>query len=292
MKKQTIIALITALIGIATGCRTEYPTYEGPSYIMFSTESHTLGVLDAEEWFEIPIVATTAVDYDRNVGVEIIERNTSAIEGYHFVVESSTVTIPSGELTTSLRLKGIPQTMATGESLEIALRLVIEEEQVWDKYGTDTTVQLVKCCPTEMEAFTGYAVLTSTWVMNYMGTEALLIHTERDPNNSERIILRDMFYEGYDVAIDFHTEDRLNPIITMQEHMIGTTGEAFGTIYGNGELMMQHPVGYTSYYSTCEGFAVLYTQMYVEEVGTVGLFVNIIEWVSDAEAERILREGF
>jgi hypothetical protein len=32
--------------------------------------------------------------------------------------------------------------------------------------------------------------------------------------------------------------------------------------------------------------------MYVEEVGVVGNFVNILEWISDEEAERIMREGF
>jgi hypothetical protein len=32
--------------------------------------------------------------------------------------------------------------------------------------------------------------------------------------------------------------------------------------------------------------------MYVEEVGTVGSYVNILEWISDDEAERIMREGF
>jgi hypothetical protein len=51
-------------------------------------------------------------------------------------------------------------------------------------------------------------------------------------------------------------------------------------------------VGYPSYYSTCERFAVIYATIYVEEVGTVGNYVNILEWVSDDEAERILREGF
>ena len=35
----------------------------------------------------------------------------------------------------------------------------------------------------------------------------------------------------------------------------------------------------------------LYTVMYVEGVGEIGMFGNILEWVSDDEAERIMREG-
>jgi hypothetical protein len=47
-----------------------------------------------------------------------------------------------------------------------------------------------------------------------------------------------------------------------------------------------------SYYSPCEGFLLQYVTMYVEEVGTVGNFAHVLEWISDDEAERIMREGF
>jgi hypothetical protein len=103
-----------------------------------------------------------------------------------------------------------------------------------------------------------------------------------------------MFYEDYDIRVKLHSEDRLNPYATLcGAQVLGTTGEAFGTIYGNGKLMMgAAPEEYMSYYSTCENFLLLYTEMYVEEVGTVGYFGHILEWISDDEAERIMREGF
>jgi hypothetical protein len=72
---------------------------------------------------------------------------------------------------------------------------------------------------------------------------------------------------------------------------MGSTGEAFGTIYGNGKLMMMQPADSGSYYSPCEGFLLQYVTVYVEEVGTVGSYAHVIEWISDDEAERILREG-
>ena len=103
-----------------------------------------------------------------------------------------------------------------------------------------------------------------------------------------------MFYEGYDIRVKLHSDDRLNPIAELcGAQVLGSTGEAFGTIYGNGKLMMSAaPEEYLSYYSTCENFLLLYTEMYVEEVGTVGYFGHILEWISDDEAERIMREGF
>ena len=102
-----------------------------------------------------------------------------------------------------------------------------------------------------------------------------------------------MFYEGYDIKISLDDSDPLAPrVIVPEEQVLGSTGEAFGTIYGNGKLMMSEPSGYTSYYGTCENFMVLYSMMYVDNVGTVGTFVNIFEWISKEEAERIMREGF
>ena len=284
-----------AIIGIALvllGCKTERPTYDNRNFIMFSEESHTFGVLDEEEWFEIPVSASRTSDKDRNIGVEVVIAESSAIEDMHFTMESHTVTIKAGELTTAVRIKGIPEAISPNVNVDVKLNLLLDEEDIWDEYGTETTVTLQRCCPYDINNFTGYAVLTSTWSMQYMNVESRLVRTSLD-EESGVIVVEDMFYKDYDIRIKLHAEDRLNPIATLcGPQVVGSTGEAFGTIYGNGKLMMDEPAGYVSYYGTCENFLVLYSLIYVEEVGTVGSYVNILEWVSDDEAERIMREGF
>lgn len=290
--KAIIGCLALGLMLFGTSCKSDYPTYQGPDYIMFSAESHDLGVLDSQEWFEIPVSATRTADHDRTIGVEILPTRTNAIEGVHFMLESSTLRIPAGQLTTAVRIKCNPENIEVSDSLGVALRLVIDKENVWDIYGTDTDVLLHKCCPVDLNQFTGYCKVTSTWLMQYMNTDSRLIVTERDPENEDVIILRDLFYEGYDVRVTFNSENRLNPVIEMEDHVIGTTGEAFGTIYGNGKLMMTQATGYPCYFSSCENFMMQYTTMFVEEVGTVGTYVHIMEWISDAEADRIMQEGF
>lgn len=285
-------ALSTLLLTALVGCDAERTTYDGPNYIMFSAERHDLGIIDSDEWLEIPITATRTADHDRNVGVEIIAARSSAIEGVHFTIESTTVTIPAGELTTALRIKGNPDAISVSDNLGITLNLAIEEECVWEEYGTETEVYLHKCCPLDMNAFTGYAVLTSTWAMQYMNVESLLVKTHLDETTPNTIVVESMFYEGYDIRITLKNDNRLEPLIEMPEaQVVGSTGEAFGTIYGNGELMMQQADS-GSYYSPCEGFLLLYVTMYVEEVGTVGTYANVLEWISEDEAERIMREGF
>lgn len=284
-----------AIIGMAMmlfACKAERPTYDGRNFIMFSEESTTLGILDDEEWFEIPVTASRTSTEDRNIGVEVVIAESSAIEDMHFVLESHTVTIKAGELTTAVRIKGIPEALTPNVNVDVKLNLVLNEEDIWDEYGTETTVTLQRCCPFDINNFTGYAVLTSSWSMQYMNVESRLVRTSLD-KESGVIVVEDMFYEDYDIRIKLHSEDRLNPIASLcGPQVVGSTGEAFGTIYGNGKLMMDEPMGYVSYYGTCENFLVLYSLMYVEEVGTVGSYINILEWVSDDEAERIMREGF
>ena len=279
-------------MGLLAGCQAEKTTYEGPNYILFSADSHTLGILDSEEWFEIPISATRTANEERTIGVEVVASESSAIEGLHYILESNTLTIPKGELTTAVRIKGLAENIDINSMLSIKLRLVIDPELVWDAYGIESEVLLQKCCPFDINNFTGYAKITSTWTMQYMNAEARLVRTERDPEDKSAIIVKDMFYDGYDIGLKLNSEDRLNPTVTLTEQVLGTTGEAFGTIYGNGKLMMAEPTGYTSYYGTCENFLVLYSMMYVDGVGVVGTYVNIFEWISDLEAERIMREGF
>ncbi|MBR4028925.1 MAG: DUF4984 domain-containing protein [Alistipes sp.] len=288
IKHLAIIGMAFALLA----CNTERTTYNETNFILFSAEEHTLGVIDSQKWFEIPITATRTADYNRNVGVEVIASESSAIEGLHFIVESNTVTIPAGKLTTALRIKGMAENIPIDVQPKIILNLVINEEETWDVYGTRCEVTLQRCCPFDINNFAGYAKITSTWLMQYMNTDSRLVETEVDAATNT-LTIKSMFYEGYDIKISLDDSDPLAPrVIVPEEQVLGSTGEAFGTIYGNGKLMMSEPSGYTSYYGTCENFMVLYSMMYVDNVGTVGTFVNIFEWISKEEAERIMREGF
>lgn len=292
-KRQYIISLVALLAAILTlGCQSENNTYEGPNYILFSEQSYTFGVIDNEEWLEVPISATRTANHDRYIGVEVVASKSSAIEDLHYTLESTTLCIPEGKLTTSLRIRGIADNISVGSNPTITLRLVLNEEDVWEEYGTECCVELQRCCKFDINNFEGYAVLTSTWCMQYMNTESRLVHTHSESEN-DVVVIEDMFYEDYDIRIKLEKEDRLNPLAGLDgEQVVGSTGEAFGTIYGDGKLLITEAMGTTSYYSMCEGFVMLYTTMYVDGVGTVGTYVNILEWISDDEAERIMREGF
>lgn len=290
MKIKYILTICIALV--LSACRADYTVHVNPDIIMFSAESYTLGVMDSDEWLEIPISATKSVDYDRNIGVEVIWNESSAIEGLHYVVESHTLTIPKGELTAAFRIRGLAENINIGEELTLSLNLVLDQENISEIYGTRSDVKLQRCCKFDINNFVGYAKITSTWAMQYMNSDACLVCTVKGEKKNS-IIIKNMFYEGYDIEVQFDDSDPLEPRVTMSDsQVIGSTGEAFGTIYGDGKLLMSEPSGYTSYFGACENFMVLYTMMYVENVGTVGTYVNIFEWISKDEYDRIMREGF
>lgn len=291
------ICCMVAMVVTVAACDHEYTTYSGPDYIMFSDTFYVFPVQDSEQYFEIPVAATNTCDYDRTVAVEIDPLVSNAIDGKHYLLESNTVTIKAGQRVANVRVRGFHENISVYDSLGITMHLVTDKESQWELYGNTTKVELRKACPFDINAFTGYCVLTSTYIMNYMTTiDMKLVHSEVDPERENTIIMRDYFYDGYDVRIEFDTKDILNPLIKMEEQPFGPTSEAFNTLYGDGIINMYQPSAYTSYYSSCEKFIFQYMTLYVpgmpEGANTVGTFVNAVEWISDDEAEKLMREGY
>lgn len=300
MKKIIIgCTVAAALLSALAGCNEQVTTYNGPSYITFSDTLYQIPVQEDGEYYDVPVVATQPCDYDRTVAVEVIDQYSNAIEGKHYDLESNTVTIKAGERVANVKVRGYYDNIEPTDSLGFALRLITDEDSHWGMYGIDTKAVLTKVCPFTPETFTGYCVVTSTYLLNYAGSYQRLARSvmdEEDPDG-KTIILKDLFYDGYDIKVKLDTKDPLNPLIEMEDDQImASTALAFGTIYGDGNLRMDPPAAYVSYYSTCEKFIFLYMTAYVlnkdgSAYGTVGTFVNAIEWISDDEAEKLKREG-
>ena len=299
MKKNILLGIVAsfAMLATFTGCHEEYTLYQGNEYIMFADTLTILGVENSEEVFDIAIAATTVSDKDRTVAVEVIDKYSNAIEGLHYTIESNTVIIKAGEMVGNLRIKGIAENLTVDYDPEIMLHLITGEEHHWDLYNADTTrVVLRKVCPFDINAFSGYAMITSTFLYNYVGSYNRLIQTVVDPTEENTIIMKDFYYDGYDVKLRFTADDPLNPLIEMDDQTLVTTGEAFGTVYGDGMLHIYQPTNYVSYYSACEKFIYQYITLWVPGMAagtnTVGTFIHAIEWISDDEARVLKNQGY
>ena len=301
MDKKIFLTTIMSLVLLMgfTSCEEERTVYDGPQYIMFADTLSVLGVENSEEYFDVYISATQPMDKDLTLAVEVIEQESSAIEGVHYTIESNTVVLKANAIATSVRIRGHYENLTIEEVPQIKLRLIAPEDTQWDLYdGLETKVMLQKICPFDINAFSGYAMVTSTFLYNYAGSYNRLIKTSVDTTDAERktVIMHDYLYDGYDVKVCFTTDDMLNPLIEMDDQPMASTGEAFGTIYGKGMLHMYQPSSQVSYYSSCEKFIFQYVTIWVPgmEAGynTVGTFINAVEWITDDEARILMQQGY
>ena len=301
MNKNILLGTFMSLVMLVgfTGCQEERTVYSGKQYVMFADTLSVLGVENDTAYFDVYISGTKAMEQDLTFAVEVLEEESSAIEGIHYTIESNTVTIKAGQVATSVRIRGYHNNLTIEEVPEIKLRLISPEETHWDLYedkGLETKVMLQKVCPFDINAFSGYAMVTSTFLYNYAGGYNRLIKTSVDSTEENTIIMHDYLYDGYDVKIRFTADDTLNPLIEMDDQVMASTGEAFGTIYGKGKLHIYQPTSQVSYYSSCEKFIFQYMTVWVPgmEAGynTVGTFINAVEWISDDEARVLQNQGY
>lgn len=301
MKKIYFILSAMVAMTAMVACDEEYVTYSDAEYVMFAEEQSTNMVLADQEYFTVPVASTVACDYDRTFGVEVVDKGSNAIEGKHYRLLSNSVTIPAGKLAADVKVAGLYENIEPTDSLGFVLKLVMPEQLKFNLYenSDQTKVVMYKSCPFDRNNFTGWCVLTSMLLRDYPGDNTSyqrLIRTEAHPTEQNTVILRSAFYDGYDLTITFNPEDPANPLVTMdKDQVLSDEASVFGQILGDNHILATHSFYYPSYFNSCQHFVELWMQVYVENlgetVGTVGHYYNILEWISDEEAERLQREN-
>lgn len=272
-------------------------TYSDAEYVMFADTLATYPVQKDVEYFSIPVVSTVTRDYDRTFAVEIIDKGSNAIENLHYSLKSNTVTIKAGENRADVLVHGHYDNIGDTDSLGFQLQLVMNESLEMPMYGRQTKAVLMKSCPFDINNFTGYCVLTSMFLYQYSitGSYQRLIYTEKHPVEENTIICRDWINDGYDVTMKFNADDPLMPYVTMDEDQVASDeGSFFGIAHGDDKILVRNSSLYDSIFYPCGNYLYVWTEMYVMNlgvsVGTVGHFYNIMEWVSDEEADRLKKE--
>lgn len=275
-----------------TGCHEQYVTYSDKEYVMFADTMAIYPVQKEDPTFRIPVVSTVAKDYDRTFGVEIVDKGSNAIERKHYHLESNTITIPAGKLATDVIVHGYYDSFEATDSLGFELQLVMKDELEMPLYGKNTKAVMMKSCPFNIDDFTGWCVFTSMFLYQYSATGSYqrLIRTEKVSDDT--IICRNWIADGYDVLIEFNAEDPMKPIVTMPDDQIASDeGMIFGQTHGDDNILVTHSTMAESIFYPCGKYLYLWAHFYVENigntVGTVGHFYNIMEWISDEEAERL-----
>ena len=277
-------------------CQERYVQYEGAEYVMFADTLAVYPVMEGADQFSIPVVSTVTRDYDRTFGVEVLDKLSNAIERKHYSLESNTITIKAGETRADVKVRGHFENIGEADSLGFALQLVMKDELVMPLYGKQTKAVLMKTGKFDRSKFTGYCVLSSMFLQNYSQTGEYnrLIFTEPHPTLKNTVICRNWLKDGYDVELTFNDEDPLMPIVTMARTVAGDQGSFFGTAYGQwgDKLYVRSSNLAQSIFYPLGGYLYIWTEISVDEYGIVGNFYNVMQWISDEEAERLKREGF
>lgn len=297
---KQIIRNITFVLSVMlafSACHERYTTYSDAEYVMFADTLKVYPILESAQEFSIPVVSTVVKDYDRTFGVEVIDKTTNAIERKHYTILSNTITIKAGENCADVRIRGHFDNIGDRDSLGFTLQLVMKDELVMPLYGKQTKAVLMKTGPFDIKKFTGYCVLSSMFLQDYSmtGSYNRLVYTEAHPTLKNTIICRNWLNDGYDVTMTFNDSDPLLPLVTMEKNQVASDqGSFFGTIYGQwgDKLMVTSSNLAQSIFYPLGGYLYIWTEISVEEFGVVGHFYNVMEWISDEEAERIMREGF
>ena len=308
MKKIFNIILVVAAVAGFVACNEHYTTYEGKEYLMFADTLSTNMVLADGTPFKVQVSSTVARNFDRTYAVEVVDKGSNAIEGLHYRLGSNTITIPAGKLSTEVEVYGNYENIEPTDSLGFTLKLVMHEDLKWDMYpnSDQTKVVMYKSCPFDINEWGGteqdpkYCLLTSLLLYSYPGPNTSyqrLVKCYKHKTMENTIVMDDLFYNGYDVLLTFDNNPA-EPLLKMQkDQVIGSEYTVFGIQHGDGKILGTHSpqAEQASYYNACQKYAQLWVLMYVNDfsttVGYVGYFYNILEWVSQEEAEEIMREG-
>ena len=285
-----------------TGCYERYVMYSDAEYVMFADTMavypvQAKGTLDKDgnlidTTFRIPVVSTVKRNYDRTFGVEVIDKGSNAIERKHYRLESNTVTIKAGQLRADVLVHGYYSNLESTDSLGFELQLVMDDALEMPLYGKRTKAVMMKSCPLNIDDFTGYCIFTSMFLYQYSvtGSYQRLIRTEKVDDNT--IICRNWLADGYDVMLKFNDDDPMEPIVTMPADQVASDeGMVFGQTHGDDRILVSHSTMAESVFYPCGRYLYLWAHFYVEKlgttVGTVGHYYNVMEWISDEEAERL-----
>lgn len=273
-----LLALVMATMSVACTSRVEDIRYEGEDFVLFSDSNYVMPLTEGDDVFEIPVGFAIPSTHSRTVAVMVDVRESNAIEGYHFTVESHNVTVPAGQLTGMLRLRGIyDHVESVSDSLAITLRLLTKEADASPVYGNTAHVLLRKIRPFHIEDYVGDLRLTCTFPFSTSSVTSFNVKSEK--LNDSTLVVRKPFEDTRDLVLRFHTgkDNPFDQNIDMREQ-VAFTDATFG------QVSMSTIDGIPSYYLPEDRAFVLYLDAYLAHLGSFGAYYYVFEWISPDQA--------
>ncbi len=163
MKK--IYTLITAFIffTLFTGCEeNDIATYSGPEFVQFAQSTAKFSVKEkGEKTYELLVGTTQPSTTDLTLSIEVDTKNSTAIEGRDFRLLTPVVTIPAGEISTTVKIESMYKNL-TPEGVKLVLLIKGADELINPHFGNSCTLNLSQFYELSMEKLVGTYVQKST----------------------------------------------------------------------------------------------------------------------------------
>lgn len=275
------IASLTLMAGafLTSACSSEIPDidYAGQEFVQFGDSTYNVPVTQQEKVFEIPVVFSNKMDIERHVIVDIDRRNSNATEGFHFSIETRNLTIPAGENTAKVKVKGYYDNMNPDDSLAFTLQIVNHESEQLGIYSKKAVVHLTKLLPFNIDDYVGDMLMTCTFPFSTSNTTTILVESQKIDDHTLRII--SPFDDARNLTIKFH-EDPEKPF----DRNIDVKTQVAFTDVNYGPVSMSSIEGYPSYYIPQDRAFILYMIAELEHIGSFGSFYYIFRWITPDEA--------
>lgn len=282
MKKISFypFTVLVFLLAALTGCESEPVIYSGNEYVMFSDSVHSMPVTpDTDKIFNVTVSTSKAFDQDRNYAVELVINKSNAIEGRHFDLVSNNVLIKAGELTGNVQIKGYYDNIVYGDSLAFTLRLLAPKETVWDLYGNETNISIIKCIPFSIDDYVGNLKMMATFPY---GESVKTFYLKSEKLNDSTLIIRDAIVPKYDLKLRFK-DNKINPF----ENGVTVTEQAAFVDSGVGQVFASTVSSAPSFHVSHLRVIGLYLSMYVPHIHEFGVFQYLLQWVPQSEVDAV-----
>lgn len=284
--KGSIIGIIVlfGICGALSSCNEDHIKYDDAPYVMFADTVSIIPALQSAQEFPVHIASLRACDVDRTYAIEIAAQQSTAVQNWHYVLSSQTVTIPAGKTTASINVKPIYENIPVKDTMRLQLNLVSQFDDAWSPQGSTTKVLIKKICPLDINDFAGYCRVNSKFLMDYKSEYTRTIKCEVAEDEKNVLILRNFYYDNYDLRIQLDDSDPLKPVFKIiDEQVIADTRIAFGVVYGDGRLLAADAPGTVSTFDACNRTARLNLLVGVDNVGIVGAYPNLLVWIEEHE---------
>jgi hypothetical protein len=250
------ILFLFALSALIVSCGdSEFDVYDGVNKVHFIESEGTYFVQETEDpGFNVELGAYKPSDGNLNANVVIIDSLSTAEEGTHYNLSSTTANFGDGEVIASIMVEGVFDNLADSKTLTFKL----EGDENVANYDTMFTLNLTQFCPYIQDEFVGTYIFQSA---AFGATYDVEIVAGSSP---DELIAQNLYADGFNVSIQMDDSDpaSFQANVTKQDAWVSAD-------FGQARVEGSGP------FNACEKTIVLNLEHTVD-AGTFGTFEEVL----------------